>query len=186
MNCRSFCTSDNLQLATLDLTPAAQAVIGLPKIARARPVVDHEDFPQHDFPQHDFPQHDFPVDAMLARADAIAATTRAHVAADTAESAIKAARRVVPVPAPAPETKPAKQHSWWRVSMMLYSGATVIRNVSGKRPTVKSIKNSGWHEVRDDGNEYYVASEAIMTVEIAGGFATNPAATPWHQVNGGK
>lgn len=121
---------------------------------------------------------------MQARAEDIAAVTRAHVAVEQAESAIKAARGVVP--APAPEPKPAKSHSWWRVSMMLYSGTTVIRNVSGKRPTVTSIKKAGWHEVRDDGDEYYVAAEAIMTIDIKGGFANNPEATPWHQVNGGK
>lgn len=161
MNRTPFCTRDNISLAGVDHTPAVGPVIGLPVVART---LDE-------------------TLTMAARAERIAAVTRAQAAVDTAESAIKAARGVAP--APALEPKPAK-HSWWRVSMMLYSGTTVIRNVSGKRPTVTSIKKAGWHEVRDDGDEYYVASEAIMTIDIKGGFANNPEATPWHQVNGGK
>lgn len=128
--------------------------------------------------------------AMAARAEHIAAVTRTAAALENASNAVNAEGAFKATPdtpyVPGFEAKPKKQHSWWRVSMMLYSGTTVIRNVSGKRPTVTSIKKAGWHEVRDDGDEYYVASEAIMTVEINGGFAENHLATPWHQVNGGK
>lgn len=105
--------------------------------------------------------------AIGARAEHIAAVTRAHAAADTAESAIKAARGVVPVPVLGPEPKPAKQPTWWRIEITLHQGVTVIRNVT-KRPNAQTIMESGWSEERENGDQFMVGYDSIAVVEITG------------------
>lgn len=85
----------------------------------------------------------------------------------------------------APATKPAeKKPLWWKVTMHLHSDRTVVCNVTGRRPTVAEIKQHGWHEVHDDGDERFVHPDAIAEIAIESGFATPPGnALAAHLVN---
>jgi hypothetical protein len=99
---------------------------------------------------------------MNARAEQIAAVTRAALKADTAESAIKAARGVIPVPM-VDDKKPA----WWRIEITMHQGVTVIRNVV-KRPNAQTIMECGWLEEHPNGDQFMVSGDSIAAIEITG------------------
>lgn len=107
---------------------------------------------------------------------------RGHAGA-LAESAIRAARLAGALTTPA--AKPNEQKPlWWKVTITKHSDAQVIRAITGRRPTVAEIRQHGWHEVHDDGDEHFVHPDAIAEIAIESGFATPPAnALAAHLVN---
>jgi hypothetical protein len=66
------------------------------------------------------------------------------------------------------------QPQWWKLTLHTHSGDNVTRCITGARPIMDEIVRHGYHELRDNGDEFFVHAEAIGTIEISAGFATPP------------
>lgn len=70
----------------------------------------------------------------------------------------------------------AAMPTWWRLTLTLHQGVTVIRNVIVK-PSAKVILSTGWFEVAANGDEFAVGYDAIATVSINGFSGPMPGGT---------
>ena len=81
---------------------------------------------------------------------------------------VKAVRRVAADLPTLTDHKPAAaQPKWWRLTLTLHQGVTVIRNVIVK-PDAHSVLESGWFETAANGDEFAVGYDSIATVSING------------------
>ena len=65
-----------------------------------------------------------------------------------------------------PQPKPAAP-TWWRLTLTLHQGATVIRNLT-ERPDAKEVLVSGWYEREANGDEFAVGYDSVATVRVQG------------------
>ena len=65
---------------------------------------------------------------------------------------------------------------WWRLTLTLHQGVTVIRNVITK-PDAHEVLESGWFEVAANGDEFAVGYDSIATVCINGFSGPMPGST---------
>lgn len=66
--------------------------------------------------------------------------------------------------------------TWWRLTLTLHQGLTVIRNVTTK-PDAHQVLECGWFELSPNGDEFAVGYDAIATVAIAGFRGPMPGST---------
>ena len=66
--------------------------------------------------------------------------------------------------------------TWWRVTLTLHQGVTVIRNVT-IQPDAHQVLECGWFEKAANGDEFAVGYDAIATVAVNGFSGPMPGST---------
>lgn len=61
----------------------------------------------------------------------------------------------------------SRKPDWWRLTLTLHHGVTVIRNLS-EQPEAAAILQSGWFETERNGDQFAVGYDAIATVRVQG------------------